>query len=137
MNRISAKLLSVLAIFLFVAVIPIAVLATNENVSVVSKLNDETKAEYIIYIKDYTDKTFKYAFTTNANPQEMDLSFIKSNPDLGEKSKQVACLDAGRYEELRKQIANISRELGTIEISDCENASKLSRIVKELSELNI
>ena len=44
---------------------------------------------------------------------------------------------AGRYEELRKQIANISRELGTIEISDCENASKLSRIVKELSELNI
>ena len=44
---------------------------------------------------------------------------------------------AGRYEELRKQIANISRELGTIEIADSENASKLSRIVKELSELNI
>ena len=103
MNRISAKLLSVFAIFLFVAVIPIAVLATNENVSVVSKLNDELKNEYIIYIKDYTDRIFKYAFTTNANPQEMDLSFIKSNPDLGEKSNQAAFLDAGTYEELTKQ----------------------------------
>ena len=44
---------------------------------------------------------------------------------------------AGRYEELRRQIADISRELSTIEIEDAENASKLSRIVKELSELNI
>ncbi len=44
---------------------------------------------------------------------------------------------AGRYEELRSQIAEITKELGSIVIDDSDNASKLSKIVKELSELNI
>ena len=105
MNRISVKLLSVLAIFLFIAVLPIAVLAANENVSVVSKINEKSETEYIIYIKDYTDKNFKYAFTTNANPEEMDLSYINSISDLGE--NQAAFLDAATYEKLSKQSSTI------------------------------
>ena len=51
MNRISAKLLSVLAIFLFIAIIPIAVFATNEDISIVATTNSEAKQEYTIYIK--------------------------------------------------------------------------------------
>ena len=105
MNRVSTKLLSVFAIFLFIAIIPIAVLATNENVSVVSKINEKSETEYIIYIKDYTDKNFKYAFTTNANPEEMDLSYINSISDLSE--NQVAFLDEATYEELSKQSSEI------------------------------
>ena len=105
MNRISVKLLTALAIFLFIAIIPMAVLATNENVSVVSKINEKSETEYIIYIKDYTDKNFKYAFTTNANPEEMDLSYINSISDLGE--NQVAFLDTTTYEELSKNSATI------------------------------
>ena len=105
MNRISVKLLSVLAIFLFVAVLPIAVLAANEDVSIVSKINEESKTEYIIYIKDYSDRNFKYAFTTNANPEEMDLSYINSISDLGE--NQAAFLDAATYEKLSKQSSTI------------------------------
>lgn len=101
MNRISVKLLSVLAIFLFVAVIPIAVLATNEDVSIVSTINDESKTEYIIYIKDYSNKNFKYAFTTNANPGKMELSYINSISDLGE--NQSAFLDAETYEKISKE----------------------------------
>jgi len=101
MNRISVKLLTVLAIFLFIAIIPIAVLATNENVSVVSQINDESEKEYIIYIKDYTDKNFKYAFTTNANPEEMDLSYINSIPDLG--GNHAAFLSTETYEKLSKE----------------------------------
>lgn len=95
MNRISSKLLSVLAIFLFVAVMPIAVLATNENVSVVNSAENE----YMIYIKDYTDKNFKYAFSNNANPEEMDLSYINSISDLG--GNQAAFLDAATYDKLK------------------------------------
>lgn len=110
MNRISFKLLSVLAIFLFIAVLPIAVLATNEevsvneNVSIVSTItieNEEEKANYIIYIKDYSNQKFKYAFTTDANPGEMDLSYINSILDLGE--NQAAFLAAETYETLSKQ----------------------------------
>ena len=98
MNKISAKLLSVLAIILFIAVMPIVVLATNENVSVVSTENSVGAQEYIIYINNYTDKNFKYAFSNNANPGIMDLVYVNSTTDLGE--NQVAFLDAETYEKL-------------------------------------
>ena len=101
MNKISAKLLSVLAILLFIAVMPIVVFATNEDVSVVSTQNESGKQEYIIYIKGYTDKNveFKYAFTNIENPEEMDLSYINSISDLGE--NKAAFLDAATYEKLK------------------------------------
>lgn len=105
MNRISVKLLSVLAIFVFIAIVPIAVLATNEDVSIVSTTNSESKTEYIFYIKDYSNQKFKYAFTANANPGEMDLSYINSILDLGE--NQVAFLDAATYEKLSKESSTI------------------------------
>lgn len=105
MNRISAKLLSVLAIFVFIAVIPIATFATNEDVSLVSTINSESKQEYIIYIKDYSNQKFKYAFTTNANPEEMDLSYINSISDLGE--NQAAFLNAATYEKLYQESSTI------------------------------
>ena len=101
MNRISVKLLSVLAIFLFVAVIPIASLATNQEVSIVNTTNSESAQEYIIYIQDYLNQTFKYAFTNNANPKEMDLSYINSILDL--EKNQAAFLDAETYEKLSKE----------------------------------
>ena len=91
MNRISFKLVSVLAIFLFIAIMPIAVLATNENISVVNSAENN----YIIYIKGYTDKNFKYAFSNNANPKEMDLSYINSISDL--RGNQAAFIDAKTY----------------------------------------
>ena len=105
MNRISAKLLSVLAILFFIAAIPIAVFATNEDVSLVSTTDSEGKQEYIIYIKDYSNQKFKYAFTTNANPGQMDLSYINSILDLGE--NQAAFLDAATYETLSKESSTI------------------------------
>ena len=105
MNKLSIKLLSVLAIILFVALIPIAVFATNDNLSVVSTTitdaEGNTKTEYIIYIKDYTDKKFKYALSNNANTEVMDLVYINSITDLGE--NQVAFIDADTYEKLSNQ----------------------------------
>lgn len=105
MNRISFKLLAALAIFLFVAVIPIAVLATNEDVSIVKVTNSDSKQEYIIYVKGTSNKKFKYAFTTSANPNEMDLSYINSISDLEE--NQAAFLDAATYEKLSKESSPI------------------------------
>ena len=58
MHKKVIKLLGALTILLLIVMTPIMVLATNEDVSVV---NTQTN-EYIIYIKDYTDKNFKYAF---------------------------------------------------------------------------
>ncbi len=44
---------------------------------------------------------------------------------------------AGRYDDLRKQIAIISSQLKGIETDNEEAASKIQMIAKELSELNI
>lgn len=103
MNQISIKLLSVLAIILFIAVLPIAVFATNEDISLVATMNSENKQEYTIYIKGISTQNFKYAFTNieNADPEGMDLQFINSNPDLGE-GNQAAFLNAETYEKLSK-----------------------------------
>lgn len=98
MNKISTKLLSVLAIILFIAIIPVVVFATESDISVVSSKDSNGNQEYIIYIKDYTDKTFKYALSNNANPEVMDLVYINSITDLGE--NQVAYLDAETYNKL-------------------------------------
>ena len=87
MHKKVIKLLGALTITLLIVMTPIMVLATNEGVSVV---NTQTN-EYIIYIKDYTDKNFKYAFTNNASPKEMDLSYINS------------ISDAETYEKLKNQ----------------------------------
>lgn len=97
MHKKVIKLLGALTILLLIVMTPIMVLATNEGVSVV---NTQTN-EYIIYIKDYTDKNFKYAFTNNASPKEMDLSYINSISDLG--GSQGAFLDAETYEKLKNQ----------------------------------
>lgn len=101
MNNKVIKLLSALAIIFVIAITPIVVLATNQEVSVV----EVKENEYIIYIKDYTDKEFKYAFTNNANPEEMDLSYINSISDLG--GSQGAYLDAQTYEKLKDQMIYI------------------------------
>ena len=100
MNRISAKLLGIFAIFLFIAIVPIAVFATNEDISIVSTINEDAKQEYTIYIKEMSTQNFKYAFTNieNADPNGIDLSYINSVPDLG--GNQAAFLDAVTYEKL-------------------------------------
>lgn len=100
MNRISAKLLSIIAIFLFISIIPIAVFATNEDISIVATTNSELEQEYTIYIKGISKQNFKYAFTNikNADPDGMDLSYINSILDLG--GNQAAFLDAATYKKL-------------------------------------
>ena len=105
MNRPSTKLCSILAIILFIVLIPIAVHASNENVSIIETQNEENKQEYIIYINGYTEKNFKYAFSNDANPEIMDLIYINSittNVEEGKKENQVAFLDANSYENLSK-----------------------------------
>ena len=92
MNKLSIRILGVLAIILFIAVIPVVVFATNEDISVVSTNSDNGEQEYIIYVNGYTDKQFKYALSNNANPEVMDLVYINSITDLGE--NQVAYIGA-------------------------------------------
>lgn len=97
MTRRNIKILSILAIFFFMIAIPLNIFANSEEISIVKMQKD--KQEYMIYINGYTDKTFKYALSNNANPEEMDLVYINSITDLGKNS--VALINAETYEKLK------------------------------------
>lgn len=101
MNKASKKLFIILATFLLILLVPIIGYANNENMSIVESLEENGKQEYIIYIKDYTQKNFKYALSNDANPEEMDLIYVNSITDLGKNS--IAFIDAETYENLKSK----------------------------------
>ena len=96
-NQKIIKLLSTITIMASIILTPIIVMAANGSVVLVENKDNE----YIIYIKDYTNKQFKYAFTNNASPNEMDIAYINSISDLG--GNQTAFLDTETYEKLKNQ----------------------------------
>ena len=59
----------------------------------------------------------------------------KSEAELLELEEKLGL--CGRYEELRKEISKLSREINAIQTTDDATANKLKEIAKELSELNI
>ena len=93
--------IKLLSLFIFTVIWTIIqspqVKAINNNMSVVKTQENE----YMVYIKDYTDQNYKYAFTNNANPKEMDLYYINSIQDLG--GNRGAFLNAETYEKLKNQ----------------------------------
>ena len=95
------KLLYAIAIILFI-ILPIKTKAVNENVEIIST---NTNNEYMIYIKDYTDKKYKYALSNNENAQETELVYINSN--LDSEGNQLIFLDAETIEELSNQAQTI------------------------------
>lgn len=101
MNKASKKLFIILAVFLMILLVPIIGYANNDNMSIVKSLGEDGKQEYIIYIKDYTQKNFKYALSNDADPEEMDLIYINSIADLGKNS--IAFIDAETYENLKSK----------------------------------
>ena len=104
MKKFTAKLIGIVAMILFISLMPITVFASNEDISIINTMNNQTNQGYIIYIKGISTQNFKYAFTNNENadPNVMDLSFINSISDLGENGNQVAFLDAETYDNLTK-----------------------------------
>ena len=82
--------------------LPIQAKATNEKLAIISTTTIDAqgnkKEEYIIYIKDYIDKNFKYAFS---NAESTELIYINSIIDT--EGNQVAFLDSETYENLANQ----------------------------------
>ena len=65
------------------------VLATNENISVVNSQPNE----YIIYIKDYTDKNFILLFPDSYAPASPELTFVELHGTRGTYEKKKGWLD--------------------------------------------
>lgn len=98
-SKFITKLLYAMIIIIFI-ILPIKVKATNENIEIIS--TGDIDKEYIIYIKDYTDKKYKYAFSSTENAY---LVYINSISDS--EGNQVAFLDAETYNKLSVQSQTI------------------------------
>ena len=97
MYKLSKKMLSILVISFIIMILPITVNANGNDISII-KMQDN-KQEYMVYISGYTNKKFKYALSNNANPTEMDLTYINSITDSKENS--AILINAETYEKLK------------------------------------
>ena len=80
----------------------------NKKLAILSKTTTEEeneKIEYMIYVRDYIDKNFKFAFSNMENAEEADLVYI--NSVLDSEGNKLAYLDWETYESL----TNLGQEI--------------------------
>lgn len=96
------KVLFVFLVILLMIGMPKTVLASNEEIAVISTKtlgeNGTENIDFLIYIKGYTKTKFKYAFSNKENPEAIDLNYINSASDNLE--NQVAILSNEKYVEM-------------------------------------
>ncbi len=133
------KFLTFLLIILAVMVIPNVARAANEEVVIV-KENDN---QYIIYLKNYLNKEFQFAFSNNASELEENLNFISSALDAAnENANNVAYVDSTTVALFNNPTYLWIKTSGNIEVkareislsdnllkSDIAKIGKISRII--------
>lgn len=97
-------------------------------------LSDRRREMTALYYNDDLSLS-EIAEITGISRQGVRDAVKKSEAELLELEDKLGL--AGRYEDLRKQIAKISADLKEIQSESEETASKIQVIAKELAELNI
>lgn len=92
MSKISQKLTGIVIAFICIAILPVIVSATNEEVQIVQTENQK----YIIYLENADNKEFNYAISEDKSTEEMDLQYVHSEKD--EEGNQVALVDSSVYD---------------------------------------
>lgn len=94
MSSLKTKLLGMILIIMLFISVPFIVLATNEQLQIISTEN----GEYLIYVQELTED-FKYAVSTNKDENVSTLDFISSVPD--DDGNQVVLITNEKYEEIK------------------------------------
>lgn len=79
-------LLMIVIIGILTVGMPIIAYGTNENAVVVK----QSESEYIIYLKGYLDKEFKFAFSDNKEASEETLTYTNSAKDTADGENNIA-----------------------------------------------
>ena len=82
------RTLKMLMILLFIVMIPLTVRASESNYKIV-----KSEVNYIIYIENYEDVKFLFAFSNDSTIDVNDLDFTENWTDTNESN--IACLDDG------------------------------------------
>ncbi len=91
MQNLKLKLISIIGIFFMVScLLGISVSAANDEMVIVK----QNESEYIIYLKNYLDDEFEFAFSNNKEEAVENLSFINSALDANsEDANNIAYVD--------------------------------------------
>ena len=79
-------LLMIVIIGILTVGMPIIAYGTNENAVVVK----QSESEYVIYLKGYLDKEFKFAFSDNKEANEESLTYTNSAKDTADGENNIA-----------------------------------------------
>lgn len=92
MRKLKSKLIITLSIFiLIILTIQLSVYATNENIKILKK----DTGEYLIYIKDYLNTDFEFAFSNDENIDQATLIYKTSAKDSTSKNaNNIAYVDS-------------------------------------------
>lgn len=92
MSKLKSKLIISAIIFLLTIVaMQLSIYASNENVEIVKK----SDTDYLIYVKDNLNKSFKFAFSNNQNEDKTSLTFKKAETDsTSENANKIAFVNS-------------------------------------------
>ena len=104
---------------------PIIAYGTNENAVVVK----QSESEYLIYLKGYLDKEFKFAFSDNKEANEESLTYTNSAKDTADGENNIAYsnteLAAKKYMFVK---ADAKTEIFEIDVNDNITKAELENL---------
>lgn len=86
MRNLNLKTVLLVGIFLLVLLLALPVKAANENIVIVKQEDNS----YIIYVKDYLDKEFQFAFSNDKDVEPANTLFVNSAKDTVDGENNIA-----------------------------------------------
>ncbi len=118
-------LLMIVIIGILTVGMPIIAYGTNENAVVVK----QSESEYLIYLKGYLDKEFKFAFSDNKEANEESLTYTNSAKDTADGENNIAYsnteLAAKKYMFVK---ADAKTEIFEIDVNDNITKAELENL---------
>lgn len=137
MQNLKSKMIFLLGIFLIVScLLGISVYATNENVQIVKKSDNE----YLIYVKNNLDDSFEFAFSDDNTVDKTTLTYSSAAKDAVTGGNYIAFINEYTTEHKYMWVRNSEGEyvLNAVELDltkaidnyDLENIQKVTKLIE-------
>lgn len=137
MQNLKSKMIFLLGIFLIVScLLGISVYATNENVQIVKKSDNE----YLIYVKNNLDDSFEFAFSDHNTVDKTTLTYSSAAKDAVTGGNYIAFINEYTTEHKYMWVRNSEGEyiLNAVELDltkaidnyDLENIQKVTKLIE-------
>lgn len=82
MESLKSKIIfTIIMALMIILIMPLSIFAANEETVIVKDITEEGKEKYIIYLKDYLNKEFEFAFSNDSTADASTLTFSNSALD--------------------------------------------------------